>query len=186
MNLFFLNVDPKQCAEEHCDKHVVKMVLEIVQMLYTAHHLQGNPPDFAYLISHVKHPTSIWIRTKYENYLYAVTVAKYLSIEYTYRYHKIHSCQKHIDWLIINFPKFKETPYNPITKLTYNKHFESMGMTPVPLAMPDECKLEDPIESYRNYYMMKKIYFARWTSRIIPRWYTNLNIRKYFIKENTF
>ena len=187
MNLFFLHIDPKQCAKQHCDKHVVKMVLEIVQMLYTAHHLQGTPPKFAYLISHVKHPISIWIRLCYPNYCYAVQVAKYLSIEYTYRYNKIHSCQKHIDWLLVNIPVFKEKPtpnYNPKTTLTYNSYFESIGMTPVPLAMPDECKTStDPILSYRNYYIMKKRHFARWTSRIIPRWYTYVNIRKFFVKE---
>ena len=206
MNLFFLNIDPKKCAEEHCDKHVVKMVLEIVQMLYTAHHLHGNPPDFAYRISHVKHPISIWIRLCYANYSYAVQVAKYLSIEYTYRYDKIHSCQKHIEWLLINVPKFNTNlclsdtntnlchsdtntnlRYSSTTILSYNKDFESMGMTPVPLAMPIECKLSDPILSYRKYYIMKKQYFARWTSRPIPRWYTpvnTINITKYFTKIN--
>ena len=181
MNLFFLNVDPKKCAEEHCDKHVVKMVLEIVQMLYTAHHLYGNPPDFAYRISHVKHPISIWIRICYANYSYAVQVAKYLSIEYTYRYDKIHSCKKHIDWLLLNVPKFNNNiSYSSTTVLSYNKDFESMGMTPVPLAMPMECKLSNTILSYRNYYIMKKQYFAKWTSRPIPRWYTPVNIRTYF------
>ena len=183
MNLFFLNIDPEQNSKETCDKHVVKMVLEIVQMLYTAHHLQGTPPKFAYKISHIKHPTSLWIREKYENYSYAVQVAKYLSIEYTYRYNKIHSCQQHIDWLLLNIPKFnKKIEYKEGTWFTYNKYFESIGMTPVPLAMPDECKGADPIQSYRNYYIMKKSYFARWTSRKMPRWYTPFIIRSYFKK----
>jgi hypothetical protein len=42
MNLFFLDTDPKKCAEYHCDKHVVKMLLELVQLLYTAHHLLNS------------------------------------------------------------------------------------------------------------------------------------------------
>jgi len=186
MNLFFLHIDPKKCAEQHCDKHVVKMVLEIVQMLYTSHHVSKTIlPDFAYKVSHIKHPTSIWIRRCYENYSYAVSVAKYLSIEYTYRYHKIHSCQKHIEWLSVIMPIFREEPYNVTTQLSYNKYFESIGMTPVPLAMPDECKLHplsDTIKNYRNYYNLKKQRFARWTSRVIPRWYTPLNIRHLFIQ----
>ena len=211
MNLFFLNIDPKQCAQEHCDKHVVKMVLEIVQMLYTAHHLNGNGnglPEFAYKLSHAKHPISIWIRECFENWNYAINVAKYLSEEYTYRYNKIHSCQKHIEWLLLNTPKFKKGNYKVDQTFSYNKEFESMGMTPVPLAMPDECKRIDnfstkndnfstkndnfslkndnfslkngTIISYRNYYIMKKRKFARWTSRIIPRWYTSINLRKIF------
>jgi len=28
MNIFFLDTDTKQCAKYHCDKHVVKMILE--------------------------------------------------------------------------------------------------------------------------------------------------------------
>ena len=186
MNLFFLNVDPKKCAEEHCDKHVVKMILEIVQMLYTAHRLDGNDlPDFAYRLSHVNHPISIWIRTCFENWNYAITLVKYLSQEYTYRYNKIHSCEKHITWLSLNKPPtFKKTSFKKIDQtFSYNKYFESMGMTPIPLAMPDECKKCDPIDSYRNYYIMKKRSFARWTSRPVPRWYNFINLRKYFLKK---
>ncbi len=167
MNLFFLNIDPEQCAKEHCDKHVVKMLLETVQMLYTAHHVKGKVPDFAYRIAHTNHPTCVWVRHCYENYLYTVNLAKYLSIEYTYRYNKIHSCQKHVDWLLVNVP-FK---------------IDKIEMTPIPLSMPIECKIiNDPIKSYRKYYILKKQYFAKWTSRPIPRWYTPLNLRTYFTK----
>ena len=28
MNIFYLHENPKRCAEMHCDKHVVKMILE--------------------------------------------------------------------------------------------------------------------------------------------------------------
>ena len=37
MNIFYLNKDPKICAEQHCDKHVVKMIVEYAQLLSTAH-----------------------------------------------------------------------------------------------------------------------------------------------------
>ena len=37
MNLFVLSKDPVEAAQAHGDKHVVKMVLEAVQMLYSAH-----------------------------------------------------------------------------------------------------------------------------------------------------
>ena len=39
-------------------------------------------------------------------------------------------------------------------------------------AMPDECKVAgDSIQSYHNYYIMKKNHFAKWTKRDIPEWY---------------
>ena len=41
MNIFFLSLDPNECARLYCDQHVVKILLEIVQMLYTAWHLSG-------------------------------------------------------------------------------------------------------------------------------------------------
>jgi len=37
MNLFVLSANPKEAAQGHGDKHVVKMILEACQMLYTAH-----------------------------------------------------------------------------------------------------------------------------------------------------
>ena len=184
MNLFFLNLDPKQCAIEHLDKHCVKMILEVVQMLYTAHHLQGEPPDFAYRKAHVNHPTCVWIRRTKENYTFAVKVAYCLNEEYKYRYNNIHSCEKHINWLINNIPDFKKVPdeYKGTTTLVSSKDIQTMNLTPIPLAMPDECKLSDPVKSYRNYYIMKKARFAVWTGRPIPRWFTPINIRYLFQK----
>ena len=37
MNIFYLDTNPALCAEYHCDKHVVKMIIEYAQMLSTAH-----------------------------------------------------------------------------------------------------------------------------------------------------
>ena len=39
MNIFFLDPDPDTCAQLHCDKHNVKMILEYAQLLSTAHHV---------------------------------------------------------------------------------------------------------------------------------------------------
>ena len=39
MNIFYLHENPEICAEYHCDKHVVKMILETAQMLSTAHRI---------------------------------------------------------------------------------------------------------------------------------------------------
>jgi len=37
MNIFYLDNDPKICAQKHNDKHVVKMILEYGQLMSTAH-----------------------------------------------------------------------------------------------------------------------------------------------------
>ena len=43
MNLFVLSANPRQAAQWHGDKHVVKMVLEACQMLYSAHWVASYP-----------------------------------------------------------------------------------------------------------------------------------------------
>ncbi len=37
MNIFYLDRDPRICAEMHLDKHCVKMIIEYAQLMSTAH-----------------------------------------------------------------------------------------------------------------------------------------------------
>lgn len=178
MNLFFLAIDPKKCAMQHCDKHVVKMILEIVQMLYTTHNVMGNKIEGGYRSFSPQHPTCIWIRQCEKNYLYACLVAKYLCEEYTFRYSRIHKCEKHVDILTKSVPvKFEITPYKEGVVLSFNKKFQDLGHTPVPLAMFDDVKYHDTFKSYRMYYIVYKRGFAKWTNRDIPWWYTSGNYK---------
>lgn len=39
MNIFYLHNNPIKSAKMHCDKHVVKMVIEYAQLLSTAHRM---------------------------------------------------------------------------------------------------------------------------------------------------
>ena len=67
MNIFYLSDHPHLCAEFHCDKHVVKMILETAQMLSTAHHeLDGeNAIEGIYKATHKNHPSNVWVRENY-------------------------------------------------------------------------------------------------------------------------
>jgi hypothetical protein len=174
MNIFFLDIDPQKSAEFHCDKHVVKMILEIVQLLYTAHHILGSQlPTNAYKPVSKSHPTAIWIRTCIENYTYSIELAMCLCKEYTYRYNKIHSCESHVNFLKLNVPVFeKKETYKDTTVLSTNTFFQSKGITHVPLAMPVECMVKDTIQSYRKYYIMYKKGFVKWTNRPVPHWFS--------------
>jgi hypothetical protein len=180
MNIFFLDSDPEKSAEYHCDKHVVKMLLEIVQLLFTAHHILGTPKELlAYKpISNVKHPMCIWIIKSSENYKYGAVLGLCLSKEYTYRYEKIHSCDKHIKWLINNVPNCTGLiDYSDKTVLSKNN---ILNLTRIPLCMPEDSMNNNTIESYRKYYRIHKVYFAKWTSRNVPHWFHYSDIRKYF------
>ena len=42
MNIFFLHLNQQKCAKWHVDKHVIKMILESIQLLCSAHHVCPN------------------------------------------------------------------------------------------------------------------------------------------------
>lgn len=155
MNIFFLDYDVKKCAQSHVDKHVVKMILETAQLLCGVHHVTGAT-DVPYKLSHKNHPCSIWTRESLSNYLYLCELGLELSYEYTYRYGKRHKSQDVIEWCIVNKP-------NIVDK----------GFTEPAKAMPDEYKVADAVQSYRNYYMGAKADFAVWKNRETPEWYKN-------------
>jgi hypothetical protein len=155
MNIFFLDTDTKKCAEYHCDKHVVKMILETAQLLCGVHHLTNQVNvEIPYKLSHKNHPCSIWTRESLSNYLYLCDLGLELCKEYTYRYGKRHKSQDVIEWCLVNKPKIPDT-----------------GFTNPPKAMPDEYKVDDFVKSYRNYYVGAKSSIAKWKSRSIPEWF---------------
>ena len=53
-----------------------------------------------------------------------------------------------------------------------NAKLNKIATDPQP-AMPDECKVPgDAVQSYRNYYVMKKRRFATWKApSTVPEWY---------------
>jgi hypothetical protein len=129
----------------HCDKHVVKMILETAQMLYSAHWVlnpEGLLPT-AYKLAHKNHPCSIWVRTSLTNYMWLCSLGLWLCKEYQYRYgnEKQHKTQSHIEWLIMNPPKSIPTG----------------DMTTPAQAMPDEYKQDDPILAYQTFYRESKL-----------------------------
>lgn len=157
MNIFFLDYNTKKCAEYHCDKHVVKMILETAQLLCGVHHTTNQVSDeVPYKLSHKNHPCAIWARESLSNYLYLCDLGLELCKEYTYRYGKRHKSQQVIEWCMINKPQIPDIDF-----------------TTPPKAMPDEYKVIDVVESYRNYYMGAKKKFAVWKNRDIPEWFSN-------------
>jgi len=182
MNIFVLDESPKKSAEYHCDKHVVKMILESGQMMCTAHWLHllknyydGDISDFKrvkdiqswlfenthpleqppWKISHMRHPCTLWTNESYSNYMCHWELAIELCSEYTKRDHKVHKSEAVIDWLGKNTPRL----------------MQDKGMTPHPICMKEEYKINnDVVKSYRNYYIMDKVRFAKWKT-IEPPWW---------------
>ena len=176
MNIFFLDRDPETCASMHCDKHVVKMIIEYAQLMSTAHRMLDGKEltenvngrklkrwivedlrnDVLYKASHVNHPSAVWVRKSLSNYLWLYNMWSHLLREYTFRYGRKHETEK----LLFALAK-------PPTNISVS------GWSDPPPAMPDECKIpDDSLASYRNYYLLKKSHFAKWTKRNIPAWYS--------------
>ena len=187
MNIFYLDCNPRKCAEMHVDKHCVKMILEYAQLLSTAHRiLDGTqsvglsktgrkqtryvlPDDresVLYSATHINHPSAIWCRQSAQNYLWLTDLLNFLCAEYTYRYGKTHKIEATglLNKLMVNVPK------NIPRDLPFTE--------PTP-AMPDACKVPgDSLQSYRNYYVMNKGHLWSWkgkiNSRQQPQWFINM------------
>ena len=159
MNIFFLDWNLKLCAQYACNKHIVKMILETNQLLYSVYHLLDPElllmaPLTPYKLTHKNHPCAKWVRENSSNFLWLLELSWEYCKEYTFRYYKIHSCQEHVIWMIQNLPR--GLPNEPMT-------------APVQ-AMPDKYKCEDPVKAYRNYYIGEKLHFVKYTKREAPFW----------------
>lgn len=157
MNIFVLEQQPELAAQYHCDKHVVKMILEYSQLLSTAHRvLDGeDAPSILYKQTHINHPCAKWARESTSNYEWLFNLLHQLHREYRFRYDREHKSARLLNALF-NFPT--QLPFGDIT--------------PQPLAMPDHCKITgNPVASYRNYYIQEKAYFATWKKREMPFWF---------------
>lgn len=153
MNIFVLDEKPWIAAEYHCDKHVVKMILETAQMLSTAHHvLDGDKAiDGIYRKTHVNHPCSIWARETTSNYQWLLDLGFQLCFEYTRRYGKRHKTQDVLNKLV-----------------RWPDNLKGGKLTPFALAMPDEYKDNDPVASYQRYYRYEKRNIAEYKHSKTP------------------
>jgi len=171
MNIFFLSTNPKLAAQEHCDKHVVKMIQETCLMLSTAHRLlDGDVAADAmglYKTAYSNHPMSMWVRENQFNYNWSYRLLQHLCSEYTHRYDKVHKTQE--QGMLDDLKKIPENICNGA----------EAGQTVPPMCMPDKYKnrftglvtFHDVVDAYRRYYIAEKKHFARWTKRSEPSWW---------------
>lgn len=161
MNLFILDLMPVTAAQYYCDRHVVKIILEVVEMMGYAYD-QGSfkPLPWLHFSSrYANHPMSKWVRGSKHNFDWAYQHAVALSEEYTFRYDKIHAYHKHLLWIgmhlpIDNLSDIGQTDW----PRCFGKWRETVGIT------------DDIVYDYRRYYMAAKR-FATWTERPMPYWY---------------
>jgi len=176
MNLFILSLIQREIAQYMMDKHVSKILLEAVQMLCSAKRLI-DPDDIdvnnqIYKMAHKNHPVTIWCRKSKANFIWTLDLIEELHNEWRFRYNhdetKFHKSYLMALILRENIPS--------------DDKFEEVGLTPFALAMPEQYKSNDPVKSYRNYYMSnEKQKIASWKKgRTKPEWYKNI----YFVIVN--
>jgi hypothetical protein len=165
MNIFFLHTNPRKCARWHCDKHVVKMILETCQLLYTCHWMLNSSLATApfrkgteqrgYKKSHWNHPCAKWVRGSLLHYVWLASLGKELVREYKVRYkRRTHGCEEHMEWLFWNPPLL----------------LKNTGWSEPAKAMPDLYKSGDSVASYRRYYINDKTRMLHYTNRHTPHW----------------
>jgi len=167
MNIFYLSKKTSRCARWHCDKHVVKMILETAQLLYTAHWVLDVTPDFSsapsrlsgeagYMpIRNVKHPSALWARSGLLQYMWLCDLGMALCVEFRHRFSgRAHACEEHIFWLYAHPPA--AIPRIPWTQ--------------PPQAMPPELRRADSVVAYREYYRKNKAHLLTFTGRARPHW----------------
>ena len=176
MNIFIIEPGPRLAARSVCDSHVVKMPVESAQMLSTVQRLldgkqetrltatgrQGRYwrlPDereeSLYKAVHIHHPCTVWAGLSRANYIWLCAHGEELCNEYTRRYERIHASAAVIEECYRNSWRIPDGP-----------------ITPFALAMPDEYKCGDAVESYRRYYLAEKRRIAKWRYSRKPTWWT--------------
>lgn len=183
MNLFFLEEDVESNANAHCDQHVIKIPVEIAQLLYTSIYnslgkdtqlyktavktapLTLSSGERGYKPTHIHSPLVAWVS---KNFLRVVNYGLSLCKEYSWRYGKQHAVQRHLLWLKENAPKCEES-----SEIVLSVAGKGLQMN---------CSLE----YVRNYYRSKasvtfKIPMS-YTRRSPPTW-LNLPIQQQ-IKKN--
>ena len=167
MNIFFLDTDTKQCAKYHCDKHVVKMILEYCQLLSTAHRVLDEDclsewmDERLYKKTHVNHPSSVWVRQDARHYQYVWDLLYSLSQEYRQRYDKGHKSWDDLKFALCTYPK----------NISKEDIMKPLCLDDAPQCMPDEYKDKSTIQAYRNYYNGGKAYMAKWKNTVTPEWF---------------
>ena len=163
MQAFYLDHDPALAAQALCDQHVVKMPVEVAQVLSTAARLTKPSEECGrlYRATHEHHPVTraVLADSGYRVWLCQHGVA--CCEEYTHRFGKVHAALAilHAAAALLGITEVTVAPIRSGS---------------VPLVMPEDLHSEDAVWSYRAFYTDKLVGWAdreseaRYTRRLPP------------------
>lgn len=190
MNIFVLHWKQRKAARWHVDSHVIKMLLETAQLLYTAHWVLYYPE-----LRECKSPIALSKAQKQlevPEYMWSAPLCE-TSGEAGYRpCHIWHPCQKwtrvcsgNYLWLAtLGLELAREFRFRFKKEHSCEKHInwlhENIPLTirifprrGFAVAMDDKYKISDnPIECYRHFYKTSKKErgLIKYTGRHVPHW----------------
>lgn len=167
---FFLDTDPVICASYYCNKHVVKIPIEIAQLLSKIHYELNESEHLDIYYKNPKMiskniPIYIWIKLSRENYLWTVNLGLALINEYKYRYDKNeHRTEKVLMCLKNDVPL----------------SLPSIGLTP--FLMTNKFDMyqflsNDILLNCRYFYADVKCKNDKWKKRNKPNWFVKIEER---------
>lgn len=162
MNIFILDNDIRKSAQYHVDRHVIKMPLELAQMICSTYLLLDykNLPSFIFSKpSHVNHPCTKWIRSSKDNFIYGCMLGLALYDEYQFRYENPEKMQR--------VKKVFEYGLSYVPDRIEHSEFTEFAQ-----AMPIQYRNKDAVKAYRKYYIGEKQHLFKWTKRERPDWLT--------------
>jgi hypothetical protein len=180
MNIFVLSysaipqVHYKENARMHCDKHVVKMITESVQMLVTTYYDFMPAPDGDLKLpckplaaGHAKHPCVLWLQQDIIHYNYLAQLAQSLCLEKQARWplNADHEYHYFLDVLTSHIHSIHDLSH--LTKLpdTFATAVKSES-----LRSTNRPHIE-AVTIYRDYYIRDKAAFATWRGVGRPDWW---------------
>lgn len=193
MNIFLLDQTHALTAQAHPDKLVIKMQLEVSQLLNNAVVSLGFNPltkldGSSYGTTHKNHPSSVWICETRANLCYAICHLEALIYEYEFRYKKqssFRSVLAELDGMFPNYGGFRApTDY----AVAVNNDWLSILYTDGHLNSADfqqlkETKRHEDLaivnNTYQQYLLYAKTHYAEWRYCEPPVFWRNASLSKY-------
>ena len=197
MNIFVLSNSIEECARNHCDKHVVKMPTEIMQMMGTVYRNLHGTKQTVYVKVRTKN-NKLTLKKKEipivstDKIVHKMGIPLLVHKELPFPTHANHPCTLWLASSIDNWRWLKQLailleaewryrynhPYskdhksvNIIRKMP-TPSLPKIGITPFVQCMPAYLRSNDAIQSYRKFYIAEKSHLASWKKRQKPKWYT--------------
>ena len=174
VNFFYLDKDPKKCAEYYCNRHILKIPIEIAQILSKIHHVLESGIDYnkIYKSSIVVKNTIgpyLWAIESHDNYIWTCQLGLELIKEFKLRYNRdAHKTETILQSLLENPPKL---PKIGITKFRGTNKFDMF-----------QYISNDPVVCARYAYTELKCENDSWSGKIsaplanrkIPDWFVEI------------